>query len=71
MIASSVTDSAVECGATGPVGQSAVMSRFFHVATAFGSMLWRSVKALRLACQLCIARYSASGVVRSHGERGP
>jgi hypothetical protein len=48
-IASSWTESTVECGALDPVGRSAVASRFLHLATVLGLMPWRSAKALKLA----------------------
>ncbi len=48
MIASSSTVRTVELASFGPVGRSATVVRFFHLATVLGLMPWRLASALRL-----------------------
>ncbi len=49
MTASSSLDSNVDFGSLGPVLQSAVELRFFHLATVLGLMPWRVASCLKLS----------------------
>ena len=48
-MASSSSESTVECGSLGPVRSSWTEGRFFHLATVFGLMPWRWARLLKLS----------------------